>query len=210
MKRSVAVFIVCFVLFDLYYISNNWPGSNNNITSVEVVGDSLVFGSTDELNAQISSRGWSGSAHGYIGATTEIAKVATEISNPSTGGAYVIALGSNDARFVQESPNPQLALQMIFDNQRFVINQLSTAGANCIVWVGVQDDTPMAFLDVWGAQINTGLQATTKEFNNTHFLDWASIQRDHPEYRHADGLHFSPSGELGYATAITDFVSQEC
>lgn len=197
-------------IFALKQIPEAEREPKHSVGSITVIGDSLVFGSTEELVSEAEKIGMNVTPKGYIGAYTGQGETAIREAVANNSDVVVVALGTNNGHFlVGKSYNEQYSGLEALSKQQWELLEI-LKNTRCVVWVGVQDDTVAVSLNTIGAQINSVLRRNTENYPNAKFLDWASLQHKHPEYRHADNLHFTPEGELGYAQAILQAINEFC
>lgn len=68
-------------------------------------------------------------------------------------------------------------------------------------------ETPIFFINTrvprpWESVVNNSLEKITKEFSNTHIIDWHTASTGHDEYFVKDGVHLNPTGAKAYAEMI--------
>ena len=181
------------------------------VSTVAVFGDSLVFGATGDLQMQLAGY-QNPEIHGVIGTSTvQLQPLITEVHQTRHPDAMVIALGTNDLIpvFLAQNPNEH-ALHMInlSNHQQAVLQTLNDTP--CVIWVGVQEHNTERNLKVLGPEMNATIRANVANYPNAHFLDWEAAMSGHTDWQAADGLHFSPAGNAGYATAITQVIASQC
>lgn len=215
-KAAVIFCVFCLVeIAGVYAIAHKSSASTKDhvaVHSVAVMGDSLVFLSTADLRSQLSPLYPNPEVAGILGIGIAGMRLGIEQMHDSKHpDAVVIALGTNDACFAESATSPQqkaAEIQNSIAQQEGVLQTLSDTP--CVIWVGVQEHNASLNLLLWGPQLNAGFQTNVAAHPNAHFLDWESQMKAHPEWQHPDGLHFSETGTVAYATAITQAVSQLC
>lgn len=188
------------------------PKAHAEVHNVAVMGDSLVFLATNDLQSQLNPKYPNPIIQGGIGVTTESMRLAIEqLHDGSHPDAIVIALGTNDVSLADQAPTQEsktAELQNSIAQQAAVLQTL--ADTPCVIWVGVQEHNFLSF-PRWGPQLNAGFSTNIAAHSNAHFLDWEVLMKPHPEWQDAkDGLHFSSAGNAAYAVAITNAISQLC
>lgn len=182
------------------------------VHSVAVLGDSLVFLSTSDLQAALSPRYPAPHIESVIGVGVAQMRLAIEQMHQSQHpDAVVVALGSNDARYAENAltqGQKQAEITNSVAQQADVLQTLSDTP--CVIWVGVQEHNAVLNLTVWGPQLNAGFKANLEDYPNAHWLDWEAQMHGHPEWQDSDGLHFSASGNAAYAAAITAAIESDC
>ncbi len=187
------------------------PAQHAEIHSVAVFGDSLVFGASGDLQTQLAKYSNS-DIHGVIGtSTSQIEPLIAEVHQAKHPDAVVLALGTNDLIPVFLASNEtERALHMIDigNHQETVLQSLSDTP--CVIWVGVQEHNTERNLVVLGPQLNALLRANVAKYPNAHFVDWEAVMAGHSDWQASDGLHFSPAGNVAYATAMSGAVASQC
>lgn len=186
--------------------------SHVQVHSVAVIGDSLVFLSTPELQTQLSAKYPNPDIQAVLGITIDGMRPNIEqIHTAKHPDAVVVALGSNDARYMVNTATPteaEVQLQNSLAQQGAVLDTLSDTP--CVIWVGVQEHNTALNLKVWGPQLNAGFRTNVNQHANAHFLEWESVMSSHSDWQASDDLHFSPAGNAGYATTISSAISDLC
>lgn len=215
-KAAVIFCVFCLVeiagVYAIVHKSSATTKEHVSVHSVAVMGDSLVFLSTADLRSQLSPLYPNPQVAGVLGVSVAGMRLDIEQMHDSKRpDAMVIALGTNDAHFAETATTPQqkaAEVQNSIAQQEGVLQTLSDTP--CVIWVGVQEHNTSLNLIQWGPQLNAGFVTNVAAHPNAHFLDWGSQMKAHPEWQGEDGLHFSELGNVAYATAITQAVSQLC
>lgn len=169
------------------------------------MGDSLTYTSAAQQLIQFKEADWVVTAiDGSRGAPIpERVLRIRELVRAGGVDALVIALGTNDARGIVDSGQEPSAAWRVTQANAFTA--LADAQAvPCVVWVGVNSNTPRFDLDTWGVWFNNWL----KQYTN--YADWAGYSASHPEWFAADGVHFTDAGNQAYAKLIVDTVQATC
>jgi lysophospholipase L1-like esterase len=192
--------------------STTAPQLKVRVSSVAVLGDSLVFLSTGDLQRELGAHYPNPIIQSALGVGTAQMRLAIERLHSSTHpDAIVLALGTNDARFYEEgltAEQKDAQLQNSLAQQAAVLQTLSDTP--CVIWVGVQEHNAVLHLTTVGPLLNSGFKVNISSHANAHFLDWEAQMKPHPEWQAPDGLHFSDAGNAAYAAVIAQAVSQLC
>jgi len=210
-KIICALLCVLVVELGLVYIHSQVK-PHVPVHSVTVAGDSLVFLSTGDLQVLMAPKYPNLDIAGVLGITIAGMMPAIEQMHTKKPDAIVLALGTNDARYLVAAQNVDQQAQVLqasFAQQEVVLRSL--VDTPCVIWVGVQEHNTELNLVTWGPQLNKGFKANVEKYPNGHFLDWEHVMRGHADWQSSDGLHFSdPIGNRAYAQAINDSVDELC
>ena len=172
---------------------------------IAVVGDSLTHTATPELLWQLRHAGWEVTTiDGTLGAPiSERVRIVRNLASGDNLDAIVLALGSNDARLNVDTGRDVGAAWR--DTQSAAFTALAEAlTVPCVVWVGVNANTPTWQLDEWGAWFNAWLGYYA------HYADWTATSAGRDEWFLADGVHLSDEGNAAYARLMVDTVGDVC
>ncbi len=212
-RNKIVLALLCVLVLELGYV--NYTSSAQQhvpVHSVAVACDSLVFLSTGDLQALLAPKYPNPVIEGALGITIAGMAPAIEQMRVKQPDAIVLALGTNDARYLvaaQSADQQAQVLQASFAQQEAVLQSL--ADTPCVIWVGVQEHNTELNLVTWGPQLNEGFKENVDKYPNSHFLDWEAVMRGHADWQGADGLHLSdPVGNRAYAQAISDSIAELC
>lgn len=211
-RNKIVLALLCVLVLELGFVSYTSAQNHVPVHSVAVAGDSLVFLSTGDLQAMLAPKYPSPNIQGVLGVTIAGMTPAIDQMHAQHPDAIVLALGTNDARYLvaaQSTEEQTQVLQASFAQQTAVLQSLTDIP--CVIWVGVQEHNTELNLVTWGPQLNKGLKANVEQYSNVHFLDWEEVMHGHADWQGADGLHFSdPVGNRAYAQAISDSIAELC
>lgn len=167
-------------------------GGNSHVHTVAVVGDSITYMSGPYIESSLRGDGY------RIDATTGywMAQMYPAIQQvlPTSPSAWVVELGTNDARFGNANWSADFSKE---------VNAL--AAQRCVVLVTVNPR-----LDSIATGIDQAIASTVAGQSNFHSLDWGNIEWQRPKWVAPDGIHPGPQGSAELAKLMRLTVRHDC
>jgi lysophospholipase L1-like esterase len=186
-----------------------------------VVGDSLTAQATWPLVDELNGHGYTTTVAGVSGATIgDQARQLTSLTLPGSSDVVVVALGTNNAFFASVNDARHIdmdrtkrdlhdVMMKLFDGEEGSGFRPST---KCVVWVNVNDHSPLLGLDQMGPAFNQALQSEVDTWRakgrKVVIADWAATSRNHADWFLQDGVHLTAAGERAYAQLIREHVDR--
>ncbi len=167
-------------------------GGNPHGHTVAVVGDSITYFSSPYIERSLRGDGY------RIDATTGywMPQMYPAIQQllPSSPAAWVVELGTNDARYGNANWPSDLSRE---------VNAI--AAQRCVVLVTVNPR-----LGSIATGIDQAIASTVAGQSNFHSLDWGNIEWQKPKWVSPDGIHPSPRGRAELAKLMRLTVRNLC
>jgi len=189
---------------------------------VAVVGDSITNQSATALTEELGRHGYHASVSGINGAgIAQMTPALVSAVSPGGGADVVVAaLGTNNAFFAAMDDQRHEPLDRSRADLDTAVRQLTDGpddhayapSARCVVWVNVNDHTPVLDLPTNGARMNEAiaarLDAERAKGRDVVLVDFASASRDQSGWFLPDGIHLTPTGQQAYARLIRQGVDR--
>ncbi len=189
---------------------------------VAVVGDSLTNQSSFAVTEELGRHGYAAAVTGINGAGIAQQTPALVSAVSPGGGADVVvaALGTNNAFFAAMDDQRHEDLDRFAADLDTAVRQLTDGpddrayppSARCVVWVNVNDHTPVLELPTNGARMNDAiaarLDAERAKGRDVVLVDFASASRDQAGWFLPDGIHLTATGQQAYARLIRQGVDR--
>lgn len=189
---------------------------------VAVVGDSITNQSSYAITEELGRHGYVASASGVNGAGIAQMTPALASAVSPGGGADVVvaALGTNNAFFAAMDDQRHEDLDRSIADLDDAVRQVTDGpadgayapSARCVVWVNVNDHTPVLELPTNGARLNQAiadrLEAERARGRDVVLVDFATASRDQPAWFLPDGIHLTATGQQAYARLIRQGVDR--
>ncbi|MDQ1478598.1 MAG: GDSL-like Lipase/Acylhydrolase family [Actinomycetota bacterium] len=190
--RAVVLFAACLAL-PAWSCSTTQSIVGDGRPTLQFVGDSITFQSTDDINAHY------GTAHdvgiwAIVGATTLEAAAEVAVEAKAGPDIEVINLGTNDA-------HTETATELAGTLSRLKAMRSEFRASTCVVWVTINENNP-----TWGPENARTINALLRTF--AHVADWAAanVPADFPR---ADTPHPNETGRQ-HLLAIEDRAIAGC
>ena len=163
---------------------------------VLLVGDSLLYGSTDQVTSALTSEGWDPVVAAVSGTSIEdwTASMA-ELIAVNQPDVIVIELGTNDCNATCTGLADAIDALMS-----------SVPATIPVYWLDVQEQPSYP---VYAAEVNDELLAAAARYAQITLVDMDARFRDHPEWHVDDGLHFNADGAEQLASLIADALTPD-
>lgn len=189
---------------------------------VAVVGDSITNQSSYALTEELGRHGYGAAVNGINGAgIAQMTPALVSAVSPGGGADVVVAaLGTNNAFFAAMDDQRHEDLDRSVADLDVAVRQITDGpddhayapSARCVVWVNVNDHTPVLDLPTNGARLNAAiadrLEAERAKGRDVVLVDFASASRDQPGWFLPDGIHLTPTGQQAYARLIRQGVDR--
>jgi hypothetical protein len=178
----------------LDYVGQPW------MARIGVIGDSLTSSSLDWAHAALSAMWWRHHIVGKAGFTVEDMRGDIREVAQDRPEAMVIALGTNDSIKLEfgTSTWPFVQTQI-----RGALNDVQSAGVECVVWVGVNENSGRPGPDAWAKQFNDEVRSELVTRGLGSMVDWTAIAAGHPDY-FTDLVHMTDEGKRVFWAYIGD------
>jgi hypothetical protein len=167
-------------------------GGNARGHTVAVVGDSITYMSGLYIESSLRGDGYRIDA--TSGYTMALMYPAIQQLLPTSPAAWVVELGTNDARFGTPSWSADFSKE---------VNAL--ASQRCVVLVSVNPR-----LGSIAVSLDQAIASTVAGQSNFHELDWGDIEWQHPRWVAPDGIHPGPQGSAELAKLMRLTVRNVC
>ena len=160
-----------------------------------IVGDSVTYDAREELSAH----------RGYVRAYggVDIRAARPELRRMAHDGIPVVvsAVGSFDVAY--ETPPGEL--------RRRLRNAMGdTTSVPCVIWLDQNENPNLhAQWPAHAAAYNRLLREVAAD-HGVRVANWSRLAAQHRSWFRADGIHFRPVGERGYADFVSRSVNQLC
>lgn len=214
----LAVAVICAAL--TFLVVSRFMVSRTR-TRVAVVGDSLTAQSTWAIIDELTAHGYNATVAGENGATIDDQHRQLEsLTLPGSTDVVVAALGTNNAFFASVTDgrhremstsrnDVRVATERLFEGQG---GQQWKPSTRCVVWVNVNDRSPLLDLDKNAPLLNETMEETAAaqrdKGRSVVVADWAGTSREHPEWFLQDQVHLTTEGERAYAELIRRSVDR--
>lgn len=161
--------------------------------SVMVIGDSITYLSTSEIQTALTADGYRATVDGIEG-TTIVSHLPTirNIVKTQPRQDWVVELGTNDVRFNPEWPKGYAAEIRILKSQR------------CVVLVTVNPRIGQQALE-----LDSDIAHTVAIRHHFHSLDWGDIEWNNPSWV-SDGIHPTSAGSAELAQLESQALNADC
>ncbi len=165
-------------------VNDNETKEKDNLSSVTMIGDSVMLGSSTALQRELPSAIVDAKESRQIwDAPSIINQLET---NHKLGDIVVIGLGTNSPFSLAQGQK--------------VINILGKKRK--VFWVNVFG--PME----WTDKSNQSIMAVIKANKNVKLIDWYTYASGHDDWFYSDGIHLKPLGAKEYAKLIMKSISE--
>jgi lysophospholipase L1-like esterase len=161
-----------------------------------IVGDSLLYQSSADVQRELDQRGWKHAIYGIPGAgivggysVVRWADRLRELVRASKPDIVVIELGTNGCAGCTSLDD---AIDAIMKPLRSVER---------VYWVNVREDAPVPSDP---KALNDALERAKDRFDNLRIIDMNDDFDDHPGWIIEDGIHFSDAGEREFAKMLAE------
>lgn len=209
---AATLFAVAVAVYSLISCKSTPPASPPSGPSplILVVGDSLTWQSSDEIEDRGEARGYRVLVASFAGTTVQDWNGKTrDLIEKYEPDAVVVALGTNNEADPNYPGFDRLATQEPFNVQ--VANMLDiTSVAKCSVWVE-PTETPArsSTAELTKAKVDT-LRALVVPAKRIAWNDKQSQEPSPGAWLKPDGIHLTPAGEGIFANTIIDDTITKC
>lgn len=191
------------------------PAAAPKPVRVAVVGDSLIFTTTPDQQAELARRGYDATVNGNPGKPLTDPWIQARLGETAGADIVVMATASNDNVALAKRADEVGAGPASSEYAQTLGRAIDRVAAPCTVVVDVRDETSPMYRPEMAATTNATLRSVAAG-RTTVVVPWSTISagHDHGDWFVADELHFingderHDAGVQAYATAIADGVDQ--
>jgi len=161
------------------------------------LGDSLLYGAHDEIDAGIDEEKVRFVSEALIGVTIQGSSFGFERIRAQRPAATAVVLGTNNASDGPDEEDVSAVGDLMADLSRLP----------CVRWVEVSTSGPDESFNRIARAINAELHRVAAQYATVDVVAWADAVAAHPEWVGLDRIHHTPAGEAALAEVILDALA---